>query len=92
MGGKSPRVFRYGPHFGEEPPVSGTRGSGTVFFSHCTLRCIYCQNFPWSQEHRGEEMSVDRLRAMGLRHTDNETLRQRWRAETAGMLSALKLA
>ena len=34
----------------------------------------------------------DRLRAMGLRHTDNETLRQRWRAETAGMLSALKLA
>ena len=58
------RVFRHGSHFGEEPPVSGTRGSGTVFFSHCTLRCIYCQNFPWSQEHRGEEMSVDRLRAI----------------------------
>ncbi len=40
-GGAQPRVFRWGPHFGEEPPLSGTKGSGTVFFSHCTLRCIY---------------------------------------------------
>ena len=40
----------------------------------------------------GDAAGPDRLRAMGLRHTDNETLRQRWRAETAGMLSALKLA
>ena len=55
------RVFRYGPHYGEEPPITGMHGSGTVFFSHCTLRCIYCQNYPWSQEHRGEEMETARL-------------------------------
>jgi putative pyruvate formate lyase activating enzyme len=60
--GVLPRVFRYGPHFGEEPPVSGTRGSGTVFFSHCTLRCIYCQNHPWSQANRGDDLSADGLR------------------------------
>jgi putative pyruvate formate lyase activating enzyme len=46
-------VFRYGPHHGEEPPVSGPRGSGTVFFSRCTMRCLYCQNYPWSQQGQG---------------------------------------
>jgi len=55
------RVFRHGPHFGEEPPISGERGSGTVFFSHCTMRCLYCQNHPWSQSNRGEDMDVPRL-------------------------------
>lgn len=60
--GLLPRVFRYGPHFGEEPPVSGTRGSGTVFFSHCTLRCLYCQNHPWSQAGQGDDLSIDALR------------------------------
>ena len=46
-------VYRYGLHHGEEPPVSGSAGSGTVFFSRCTLRCRYCQNYPWSQEGQG---------------------------------------
>jgi len=59
--GVTPRVFRYGPHFGEEPPITGTNGSGTVFFSHCTLRCVYCQNYPWSQEHRGDDFEVEGL-------------------------------
>lgn len=59
-----PRVFRYGPHFGEEPPISGERGSGTLFFSHCTMRCIYCQNHPWSQANQGEDLSVEDLRAL----------------------------
>ena len=59
--GAVPEFFRYAPHFGEEPPVSGTRGSGTVFFSRCTLGCIYCQNFPWSQEGRGETYSTGQL-------------------------------
>jgi len=62
--GAVPEIFRYAPHFGEEPPVSGTRGSGTVFFSRCTLGCIYCQNFPWSQEGRGETYSTGRLAGM----------------------------
>lgn len=39
----------YNLHFGEEPPVSGKRGSGTIFFSNCTMKCIYCQNYPISQ-------------------------------------------
>lgn len=49
------QVFRHAPHFGEEPPISGERGSGTIFFSRCTLNCIYCQNYPWSQQGRGDE-------------------------------------
>jgi len=62
--GTQVRVFRHGPHFGEEPPITGTRGSGTIFFSHCTLRCLYCQNYPWSQEHRGEDLDIARLRGI----------------------------
>ncbi len=56
--GDSVRVYRWGPHHGEEPPVSGLNGSGTVFFSHCTLGCLYCQNYPWSQERQGTDHSV----------------------------------
>lgn len=48
-------------HWGEEPPVTGSRGSGTLFFSHCTLRCLYCQNYPLSQLHHGESVSVQEL-------------------------------
>lgn len=43
------------PHFGEEPPISGTRGSGTIFFTHCNLRCSFCQNYEISI--RGEGIS-----------------------------------
>ncbi len=55
------RVYRWGPHDGEEPPVSGSRGSGTVFFSHCTLACLYCQNYPWSQQRQGSDLATDEL-------------------------------
>jgi len=43
-------VSHAGLHFGEEPPISGTRGSGTIFFSGCNLRCVFCQNYQISQE------------------------------------------
>ena len=56
-----PRVFRWGPHFGEEPPLSGERGSGCVFFSRCTMKCLYCQNSPWSWGGEGRDMSVAEL-------------------------------
>lgn len=59
--GATLKMFRWGPHFGEEPPISGTRGSGTLFFSHCTLRCIYCQNAKWSNGGQGDEISTDEL-------------------------------
>jgi putative pyruvate formate lyase activating enzyme len=62
--GSAPRIFRYGPHFGEEPPITGERGSGAVFFSHCTLRCIYCQNHPWSQAGKGDDFTIEQLRAV----------------------------
>jgi len=52
--GKVCKVASANLHFGEEPPISGTRGSGTIFFSHCNLRCIFCQNYPISQYGNGE--------------------------------------
>lgn len=45
-------VSHVGLHFGEEPPISGTKGSGTIFFTGCNLRCVFCQNYQISQEHR----------------------------------------
>lgn len=51
------RVFSAAPHFGEEPPLSGTAGSGAVFFSGCTLRCSYCQNHAFSQGGAGSEVA-----------------------------------
>lgn len=59
-GGRS-RLFRWGLHFGEEPPITGERGSGCIFFSRCTMRCIYCQNSPWSWKGGGEDVTVERL-------------------------------
>lgn len=56
-----PVVARAAQHFGEEPCVSGTRGSGTVFFSGCGLRCRFCQNTPISHEKRGKTITVERL-------------------------------
>jgi len=60
------KVFRYGPHFGEEPPLSGSRGSGTVFFSHCTMRCAYCQNHQFSQDGHGKNIQTEQLGEMML--------------------------
>ena len=55
--GMRPKVASWGPHFGEEAPLVGTRGSGTIFFSHCNLRCVYCQNCDISQSGNGKELS-----------------------------------
>lgn len=48
-------------HFGEEPPISGDKGSGNIFFSFCTMRCIYCQNYTFSQLGMGKTKSIDEL-------------------------------
>jgi putative pyruvate formate lyase activating enzyme len=55
------RVASVSPHHGEEPPISGKRGSGTVFFSHCNMKCVFCQNYPISQYGNGREMSTRTL-------------------------------
>jgi len=59
--GKNPKVSAYNLHFGEEPPISGTHGSGTIFFTGCNLRCVFCQNYPISQLHNGNEITVEKL-------------------------------
>lgn len=48
-------------HFGEEPPVSGSRGSGAVFFSGCNMQCVFCQNYNISKDCFGKDISVSRL-------------------------------
>ena len=62
--GDKVRIFRWGPHFGEEPPITGERGSGCIFFSRCTMKCLYCQNSPWSWRGEGQDKSVDELVAI----------------------------
>jgi len=64
--GLLPVVSSYNLHFGEEPPISGFRGSGTIFFTHCNMRCIYCQNYPISQLGVGKEVTIERLAKMML--------------------------
>ncbi|MEJ2699917.1 MAG: radical SAM protein [Desulfuromonadales bacterium] len=59
-------VYSYGPHHGEERPISGRRGSGTIFFSWCNLRCVFCQNWDISQKGEGREVSTEELARMML--------------------------
>ena len=59
--GTLPVVARVAPHFGEEPCISGTRGSGTVFFSGCTLKCKFCQNYEISNLNNGTTLTVEQL-------------------------------
>ena len=61
--GTLPRIARVAPHFWEEPCISGTRGSGTVFFSGCVLSCVFCQNHPISTGGKGRTVTVEELTA-----------------------------
>ena len=54
-------LARASKHFWEEPPISGTKGSGTVFFSGCSLKCVYCQNYEISHGGKGKAVSEDKL-------------------------------
>jgi putative pyruvate formate lyase activating enzyme len=64
--GRYAQVSTYFPHFGEESCLRGWRGSGTIFFSMCNLRCVFCQNYGISQAQRGSETLPDRLAGMML--------------------------
>lgn len=59
--GAEVRLGRAAPHFGEEPCISGKRGSGAVFFAGCPLGCVYCQNYDLSRGRVGETVTVERL-------------------------------
>ncbi len=65
--GKRVAVSSYNLHFGEEPPISGYRGSGTIFFTHCNLRCCFCQNYPISQLGNGQEVEISQLAKMMIK-------------------------
>jgi putative pyruvate formate lyase activating enzyme len=61
-----PVVYSAQPHFGEEIPLVGQYGSGTIFFSNCNLRCVFCQNWPISHEGRGKEVQDEDVAEMML--------------------------
>lgn len=59
--GRHAMVSSYAPHFGEESPLVGFRGSGTIFFTHCNLLCNFCQNYDISHDGRGQEVTSEEL-------------------------------
>ena len=59
--GSKVKIALYSIHNFEEPCISGSKGSGTVFFSNCTMKCIYCQNYEISQQGKGKEISIEDL-------------------------------
>lgn len=61
-----PMVSSFNAHYGEEPPLSGSSGSGTIFFTNCTLRCLFCQNYPISQLGNGNPVTISELAEMML--------------------------
>jgi putative pyruvate formate lyase activating enzyme len=64
--GEKARVASYGPHMGEEDPLRGWRGSGTIFFARCNLHCVFCQNYDISAGDAGVEVAPDQLAAIML--------------------------
>ncbi|GBE12287.1 radical SAM superfamily protein [bacterium BMS3Bbin14] len=67
------KISHAGLHFGEEPPISGSNGSGAIFFAGCNLRCVFCQNFQVSQEFRHgrtRDLTVEELASEALRLQD----------------------
>ncbi|AHE98946.1 radical SAM protein [Thioalkalivibrio paradoxus] len=60
------KIYSHHPHFGEELPLVGRRGSGTIFFSNCNLRCVFCQNWPIAHVGLGQPVSDENLAEMML--------------------------
>ncbi len=94
QGGKI-KIARWGPHHWEEPCISGDKGSGAVFFSGCTLRCVYCQNREISHGGKGIELSASelaerflKLEAMGVHNINLVTPTQ----HLPGIIEALEIA
>lgn len=59
--GKQFKIASINLHFGEEPPISGDKGSGTIFFTNCNLSCVFCQNYPISQLGNGNSITTQEL-------------------------------
>ena len=90
------RIARCAPHMWEEPPISGRNGSGTVFFSGCNLRCVFCQNHTISQGGLGRNVSESELEGMILElqekgvHNINFVTPTHYTSSIARLLTALK--
>jgi putative pyruvate formate lyase activating enzyme len=61
------KIAWFGKHFGEEPPLTGAKGAGTIFFSDCNLHCVFCQNWQISHEAIGQEYTIEQLAEMMLK-------------------------
>lgn len=66
QGGQKSKVSSFGPHFGEESVLVGSKGSGTIFFAYCNMRCVYCQNHSLSFSGQGRNVSNEELAEMML--------------------------
>jgi putative pyruvate formate lyase activating enzyme len=62
----NPVVYSYIQHHGEEPALSGAKGSGTIFFTYCNMKCAYCQNYQFSQMDNGEAVTIEKLASIML--------------------------
>ncbi len=71
-GGLLPKISSYGPHFGEEPPLVGRHDSGTIFFTGCNMRCVFCQNYEISQLDNGREIACEELASVMLALQDRK--------------------
>ena len=65
--GKNIKIARYSLHFWEEPIISGEKGSGTIFFSCCNLKCVFCQNYDISTNNSGKEISIEKFAQICLK-------------------------
>lgn len=68
--GNRARVSSYFPHYGEETCLTGNKGSGTIFFSGCNLRCVFCQNWDISHDTAGQEVSPEEIATMMIKLQD----------------------
>jgi putative pyruvate formate lyase activating enzyme len=90
------RIARIAPHLWEEPPISGQKGSGTVFFSGCNLRCVFCQNREISREGAGKTVTEAELTDRILRlqdegvHNINFVTPTHYTSRLAGLLESIK--
>lgn len=93
--GARARLSSAGPHFGEEAPLVGRYGSGTMFFAYCNLGCIFCQNYELSHQGEGRETEPDRLAQRMLRLQSAGCHNLNWVTPTPVvpmLLEALRLA
>jgi len=68
--GRKARVYSFTPHFGEEAPLVGVHGSGTIFFSGCNMGCVFCQNYDISHMNQGQEVDAKSLAGMMIHLQD----------------------